>query len=763
MIKDIYDIIGHIREGDPIKGLPFINYYLEPKEGYKKASLDFVDLDDDFLIGSSGGILMNMDFIFIDTKVFSEVAEHYNKYKRYCDYKPNTIEYKDFWKRETQRRRKGMTSNCKLLIKDIPLYFNETTPKEIKDILLRPLRITGTHYNYLNYARINRTQNEEETKNSILKGNNINKTIEGFARFWDGDYWKFKIDEFVLKNNFNNCDAKARRKGFTAKEAGDSSNEINLNPNTFIIHAAYDADKYLTKKNTLSFLTKKNLDWYENHTYWKRGFLSEDLENIITGYKIRNEGNKFFGDQSSLISVSLRTNTSAAAGQTASRIKFEESGVNAVLQTSLDITLSTTEVGANKVGNIRIFGTGGTKDANWTDFMNIYYNPIGYGMLPMENIWDINSRDKCSGFFFSNIWCYEPCIDEHGNSKIIDAYYIDIEDKEHQKKYKKGEDYLIYVGQRANRPEEAFLTTTENMFTSIELNDHIKFVKYSDDAKIHTDGLIINDNGKYVFRTNEMLKLNGTRIHPFILDVPFKPRNDNVGCLRIFHRPYHDREGIVSEDIYFISYDTVRVNKTKEEITSKHSLNSFKIWEKPNVPNDNHIYRVAASYCGRHDTMEEADRLALNCCEWYHAKLLFEYGTGETYMNFKKWGRLDRLLKDPTSKLEYKQSKSDVGFGIIIGDGEKKLDGLSYLREWLYTPVTSDKDGNIKYNLHYIYDLPFLLELQNFDLKHNFDRISDAIVAIYYIKAQLIKKQKDLSNTNSKEEKLTDLLNSFSL
>jgi hypothetical protein len=759
-MKNIYDIIGYSKENDPYIS-SFIDYYLEDKSNYKSASIEYVDQDADFLIGSSGGILMKMDFMFINTKVFSEVADHFDKYGRYCDYKKDSEEYNKFWKRETERRRKGMISNCKLLIKDIPLYFNDNIKQELKDLLLKPLRITGTHYNYLNYSRIDRTRNEKERKIAIEKGINPNKTIEGFPRFWDGSYWKSKIDEFSLNNGFNNCNSKARRKGYSFDESGDSANEINLNKNTYIIHAAFDSDKYLIRKGALTYLTKRNLDWYENNTYWRRGYVKEELDNIITGYKIRTEGNKSFGFQSSLVSVSLQKNTSAAAGQTSSRIKFEESGVNAVLQQALDITLSTTEVGANRVGNIRIFGTGGTKDANWVDFKNIYYAPNAYGMLAMENIWDRNSRDKVCGFFFPQIWNYEPYIDEHGNSKLIDAYYIDKEDKE-KAKSKKGEDYLIYVGQRANSPEEAFLTTVENIFTSPELIDHTKFINFSDDIT-YKDGLVINDGKRYVFKSNDDLKLEGNKIHPFITSVPFKPTEDIRGCIRMYERPFRNREGDVPEDIYFAAYDTVKVDKKQGEVTSKHSLDSFQIYEKPNSYTKNTTYRIVAEYCGRYPTMEECDKLMLACCEYWNMKVLFEYGTGETRRNFKTWGKLDRLLKDPTTKLDENSTKKDIGYGIIIGDGEKKLNGLTYLRDWLYTPIFTKEDGEIKYNLHYIKSLPYLLELQNFDLKGNFDRISTGIIAIYYIKSLVLKKENDINNNKLNKQSLSELLNSFSI
>lgn len=761
MINNIFDIIGKIKEDDKLD-LPFIDYYLEDKSHYRNASDKYIDEDNDFLMDDENGILMNFNFIFINTNVFCQVADHFDKYKRYCDFKEGTIEYTQFWKRETTRRRKGMTTNCKLLVSDILLYFNDNTSDIVKESLLKPLRITGTHYNYLNYARIDRTRNQQEIKEALQKGINPNTTIEAFPRFWDGDYWKHKLDEFILRNAFNACDAKARRKGFTFKESNDSAHEFNLNPNTYIIHAAFDSDKYLTRKGALTHLTKRNIDWYENHTYWRRGLVKEDLDNIISGFKKRSEGNKIYGDQSSIISVSLQKNTSAAAGQTAARIKFEESGVNSVLQESLNITMSTTEVGGVKVGNIRIFGTGGTKGANWHDFMNIYYNPKANNMLPMKNIWDYNSRDKACGFFFPQIWCYEPHIDNHGNSKIIDAYYADKIEKDNAKLNLKGEDYLIYLGQRANRPEEAFINTIENLFTSIELTEHIKYLRYSDDAKIYIDGLIINDGKRYLFKSNDELKTS-IKTHPFIEDVPFKPKEDITGCIRMYRRPYRNYDGDVPEDLYFITYDTVKVDKDKKEITNKHSLNCFGVWEKPNKYTGNTNYRLVAIYCGRHDTMEECDKLVLNCCYYWNCKLLYEYGTGQTFLNFKRWGKKDRLLKDPTNKLEYKESKGDAGYGIVMGDGQKKLDGLSYLREFIYTPITTNEEGVLKYNLHNILDLPTCMELSSFGLGKNFDRISMLIIAVYYIMAQKLKKEKEVNSSNKKQETLSSILNSFSI
>ena len=213
---------------------PFIDYILEDKESYKPLSSSicrftgkpWIDRDNDFLIGESGGVLMKIDFIFVGTEIFSRVADFYEKHGCYClepDDSPNAIK---FWQREMDRRVKGVQAYCKLYIKDIPAYLAAKSDAERK-ALLHKVRITGDHYNYLNYGRIERAPNEKERKQLDKEGRFKVNTVEGFPRFWDGDYWNFKIDELIANNSCNLCKAKARRKGFSYKRGSQAANTIN--------------------------------------------------------------------------------------------------------------------------------------------------------------------------------------------------------------------------------------------------------------------------------------------------------------------------------------------------------------------------------------------------------------------------------------------------------------------------------------------------------------------------------------------------------
>lgn len=560
---------------------PFIDYILEDKESYKPLSSSicrftgkpWIDRDNDFLIGESGGVLMKIDFIFVGTEIFSRIADFYEKHGCYClepDDSPNAVK---FWQREMDRRVKGVQAYCKLYIKDIPAYLAAKSDAERK-ALLHKVRITGDHYNYLNYGRIERAPNEKERKQLDKEGRFKVNTVEGFPRFWDGDYWNFKIDELIANNSCNLCKAKARRKGFSYKRGSQAANTINANKNVTVTLAADQMD-YLTEKGATSYMVKVNLDWYEDKTYWRRGYLSENFDKgIELGYKKSKEGQKAFGFRSKLLSVAIGKNESAAVGKKAIETDFEEAGKCPNLQKALDVMMSNSESGAMRIGTIRVYGTGGTKGANWEAFSNCFYNPGKNDMLPMENIWDANSRHAVCGFFFPQIWDYEPFI-EDGNSLLFASWKDDYDKKRGAEKEKDAGEYNIYIGQRANSPNEAFTNTQENIFHSPELTNHINAIKYDKSSHFYEDGWYILDDGRVRFVTKqeciERAIFGSDRFHEYITDVPHNSKTDVHGCIREFYSPIPN-----DGSLYFISYDPYRVDKNKEEVSTKIHLQVFK-------------------------------------------------------------------------------------------------------------------------------------------------------------------------------------------
>lgn len=745
---------------------PFIDYILEDKESYKPLSSSicrftgkpWIDRDNDFLIGESGGVLMKIDFVFVGTEIFSRVADFYEKHGCYClepDDSPNAIK---FWQREMDRRVKGVQAYCKLYIKDIPAYLAAKSDAERK-ALLHKVRITGDHYNYLNYGRIERAPNEKERKQLDKEGRFKVNTVEGFPRFWDGDYWNFKIDELIANNSCNLCKAKARRKGFSYKRGSQAANTINANKNVTVTLAADQMD-YLTEKGATSYMVKVNLDWYEDKTYWRRGYLSENFDKgIELGYKKSKEGQKAFGFRSKLLSVAIGKNESAAVGKKAIETDFEEAGKCPNLQKALDVMMSNSESGAMRIGTIRVYGTGGTKGANWEAFSNCFYNPGKNDMLPMENIWDANSRHAVCGFFFPQIWDYEPFI-EDGNSLLFASWKDDYDKKRGAEKEKDAGEYNIYVGQRANSPNEAFTNTQENIFHSPELTNHINAIKYDKSNHFYEDGWYILDDGRVRFVIKqeciERAIFGSDRFHEYITDVPHNSKTDVHGCIREFYSPIPN-----DGSLYFISYDPYRVDKNKEEVSTKNSLASFQVWMRTNSKTPYMGKRLVASYCGRLDTMEAVDKLVLYACLRWNCKVLYEAGTGELVTNFKKWGYRDKLLKDPSSYINRSVDGPRItGYGIVIGDGDIKLEGMRMVRDFLYEIVGKTSDDTPIYRFNQIYDISFLLELDRFIFGRNADRLSSAIVAMFEFRKDSLLLERE-ANSKSKTNNTGRKVNRF--
>ena len=755
--------------------IPFIDYLCEDKSKYPKASegISYItnkplyDPDDDFLIGNSGGILMNIDFIVINIERLSKAADTFDEYGTYCDYDPSTPAYESFWQRETSRRKKGVFIKAKLYYKDIPKFFDANTTDEERESLLQPLRITGAHYTYLNYGRIERTPNDKERARLKREGAEHVETVMGFPRYWDGDYWNFKIDEFIANNKFHLTKAKARRKGFSYKRGSQAANTINLFPNVTVTLAA-DQLAYLTDKGATTFMAKKCLDHFEEHTFWKRGYISEAIDDILMGYRVSTKGLKNFGWLSNLYSVAIGKNESAAVGKKAIEIDFEEAGKCPNLQKALDVTLSNTESGAISVGTIRVYGTGGTKGANWAAFSKAFYNPKMNKMLCMENVWDINKRHEVCGFFFPQVWDCEPYV-ERGNSIIFTAYAWDKQDKENHFHNNDSETHIIYKAQRANTPAEAFINTTENMFASPELNLHVSDLINDNATRFFQDGWIVvndlgNSNKAEFIPKAECIKrdiFGKGRFHEFVNQVPHGSRDDTHGCVRMYYRPFLVN-GEVPKDLYFVSVDAYKVDKAQKDVTDKHSLYSAQVWMRSNTitPYPNQKLLVC-EYIGRLDTMEQNDIVTMGMCLMYNAECCPEAGTGETVSNFIKYKLRRYLMLDPTNANTRKLTNpNNNDYGIVIGDGDKKYNGLRMLKEFIYEPLSYTADGKPIRRLKSISSVRLLLECQRFTAEGNFDHISAAIVAMYVFLADSLNTKRLVEgNTENNDRRIANRLN----
>ena len=552
---------------DYIKDYPFLNYIKEDKSHYKTASeAGYDDPYNLFLIGDSGGFLLNINYEdhFVNTHLFTEMADTYRKNKAYTNFKVDSIPHRQLRKREEYRRRYGLTAPC--------LWHNG----KIIDV-----HITGGHYNFLNYIQMERLDTSN-TKYSNLSSTGVKH--HDFPAFVDAQFWTWHILDFARRNGFNLLIDKTRRGGFSYIMAADSANKINLQPHKTVIHTAIDK-KYLTKKGGLSDFTMNNLRFYETQTFFKRGILSTNDEGFTLGYKLPNGIVSPKSWNSSLFSVSSFNNPNCAIGKDAMDVKSEEVSTMDNFDDFMDVTEPAMRTGSYVTGMLTAWGTATAGDMQ--TFERNFYAPRSRRFMPFENVWDKDSRDEVCGYFKPYCWGLEGqigdefALDADGNSNIEVGLKVAFKEREEKKRTSKTfAEYINYLGQYANMPSESFSSTTENLFSSEELMVWEERLRTDNAFKFYIDGMLYDKGDKVEFKSNARIEKEGGKHNvdywDWINGVPRKNNEDPHGCIRIWFQPlkvqYVNRkgEGVIGPPpgLYSISYDPVGVNKEKAAIES---------------------------------------------------------------------------------------------------------------------------------------------------------------------------------------------------
>lgn len=733
-----------------IKDYPFLQYINEDKSHYKHAKdCGYNDPDDLFLIGESGGFLLNIQpgDKFVNTHLFTEAADFYRKNKQYTFYKVDSIPHRQFRKREEYRRCNGFTAPCLL-----------------RNGVVQDIRITGGMYNYLNYTMIK--QLDTTTTKSTLNASTGKKKYD-FPKFIDAQFWTWHVMEFAVNNGFHLIIDKTRRGGFSYIMASDSANDINLNSRKVVIHVAVDK-KYLTATDGLTDFTINNLRFYETKTPFVRGLLTTNPENFKLGFKLPNGTVSPKSWNSALFSVSAMNNPDCAIGKDAIKVKVEEVSTMDNFDEFINVTEPAMRTGSYVTGNLFCWGT--ATSGNMQTFENNFYSPASFHFMPFENVWDKDSRNEVCGYFKPYCWGLQGQIgdqyglDENGNSDLTIGLKIAFKEREDKKANAKTfATFINYLGQYANMPSESFSSTTENLFSSEKLMAWEEQLRTNNQYKFYVDGTIVEDNtapNGVRFKSNARIEAEGGILnkdfYEYINGVPIKSYEHHHGCIRVWFNPikiqYTDKEGKqvygTPPGLYSISYDPVGVNKENKLITNRHSHNSIKVWMEPCKYN-NFKSACVASYYGRPDKLEEADWICYCLARLYNCvgTVAVEINRGETVSNFKKWRALRYLMKDPIEIWDTSLKGSVAStYGVNMGDGPKKLEGLRLLKEMLYTEIGKDENGNEIYFFQTIYDYQSILELKKWNAVGNFDRVSEMIMRALRWRLYDVKAAKELAH-----------------
>lgn len=741
---------------------PFLEYIEEPdkEKKYKKASdCGWYDPHNNFLIGDSGGFLLNIrPGKFVNTELFNEAARTYQATGKYTQFKVDSIPHRQFRRRECDRRRNGFSAPCW-----------QNPDGSIEDVW-----ITGGHYNFLNYTRMERT---DESSVIVTKHGATAKKIYSFPSFIDAQFWTWQIIEFCRRNGLHLIIDKTRRGGFSYIMAADSSNEVNLSKHKVVIHVAAD-NKYLIKQGGLSDFAVNNLKFFEEKTPFKRGIYSPTTDSFKLGYRMKNGVEADDSWSSSLLSVSANNNPDCAIGKDAVTIKVEELSTMQNFDEFMNVTEPTMTVGTRTTGTLMAWGT--ATAANMQIFEQNFYNPRAFGFMAFENVFDNDARNEVCGFFKSYAWGLEGEIDgvkgfdEDGNSNLRIGLQLAARERIEKKKTAKTfAEYLNYLGQRALFPAESFSSASENIFSSEALNKFEDKLRVDNSYKFYTDGELFEDGTKKVyFKSNARIRIENPdmKTYDYIQGVPRRGNEDPHGCIRVWFAPEYEETYIndrlvrsILPGTYVAVYDPVGIDKDKKEITDRHSHNSILVIEMPRERNG-FKPKLCAAYYGRTERLEEADEKFYRLCKWYNCigTGLVEINRGETVSNFRKWKATKYLGYEPLYVWDSAvKEKVSTSYGYNIGSGPKKLDGLRLLKEFLYEVIGKNEFGEDIYVFERFLDYQTILELKKFNAEGNFDRISSLILLGIYWKSIDIKGKRELASRKkvTEDNDKTDIFN----
>lgn len=741
---------------------PFLEYIEEPdkEKKYKKASdCGWYDPHNNFLIGDSGGFLLNIrPGKFVNTELFNEAARTYQATGKYTQFKVDSIPHRQFRRRECDRRRNGFSAPCW-----------QNPDGSIEDVW-----ITGGHYNFLNYTRMERT---DESSVIVTEHGATAKKIYSFPSFIDAQFWTWQIIEFCRRNGLHLIIDKTRRGGFSYIMAADSSNEVNLSKHKVVIHVAAD-NKYLIKQGGLSDFAVNNLKFFEEKTPFKRGIYSPITDSFKLGYRMKSGVEADDSWSSSLLSVSANNNPDCAIGKDAVTIKVEELSTMQNFDEFMNVTEPTMTVGTRTTGTLMAWGT--ATAANMQIFEQNFYNPRAFGFMAFENVFDNDARNEVCGFFKSYAWGLEGEIDgvkgfdEDGNSNLRIGLQLAARERIEKKKTAKTfAEYLNYLGQRALFPAESFSSANENIFSSEALNKFEDKLRVDNSYKFYTDGELFEDGTKKIyFKSNARIRIENPdmKTYDYIQGVPRRGNEDPHGCIRVWFAPEYEEIYIndrlirsILPGTYVAVYDPVGIDKDKKEITDRHSHNSIFVIEMPRERNG-FKPKLCAAYYGRTERLEEADEKFYRLCKWYNCigTGLVEINRGETVSNFRKWKATKYLGHEPLYVWDSAvKEKVSTSYGYNIGSGPKKLDGLRLLKEFLYEVIGKNEFGEDIYVFERFLDYQTILELKKFNAEGNFDRISSLILLGIYWKSIDIKGKRELASRKkvTEDNDKTDIFN----
>lgn len=685
---------------DIINNVEFVKRLISPTREYAKdrprddRGRIIVDL-------ANPHILENMDY-------FRSSAIHYEKYGTFTNLRPNANPNSEYgkWIREERRR-----------IWDG--YVRESDGEWV----------TGYLYWFLNYSPMMLSKiREYKDKDGKKRKSKRADRVESLPECWEGIYWRFHcLDQASNGGLYNNFEGGQHMAELASRGKGKSYSLASILNHIFVVGENEEAHEkvkgivtayqkeYLTKDGVLNkFVDMAN--FCATNTQFPRKRLKNSLQEMtwIMGYK-DVELDIERGTQNTVLGVSSKDDESKLRGKRAAKILIEEFGTFPRLVDLYNVLLPSVQDGDIIFGQIYMLGTAGDNESDFAGAQEIMYNPRGYNMYALPNVFDKYNQGKpYFVFFFPGYVNRKGCYNEDGISDIIKAL-IEILMNRYRVKYNSTDPNTIIktIAEVPITPAEAIVKTGVNMFPVADLTERIGQL---DSNPTEYDDVYVGD---LVFSKDGQVEYKPTSAQP-IRDFPHKD-NKIEGAIEIFQMPEIDKNtNKPYNDRYILGADPY--DDDESNTMSLGSIFVLDLWTD----------RIVAEYTGRPSFADDYYEICRKLCLFYNGRLNYEYNKKGLFSHFSTRNSL-YLLTDVLDFLKEKQMMKDG-----IGNKSKGTNASpainayarSRLRSWLLSPVPVIQtiDGESKEvmvpRLFTVRNRALLKELINYNSEGNFDRVS---------------------------------------
>lgn len=670
---------------DFLDNVPIIKYMVSPNRPRAK------DLPRD----EEGKIIVDITkpHILEDMDYFRPSALHYMKYGTYTNLRPNSNPNSEFgkWIIEETRR-------C---------YEGYVRPSDGE-------WITGDYYFFLNYCPM--------LVSKKAKGSNKAIRVESFPDIWDGHYLMFHYLHQARERGEQAAALSSRGRGKSYSGAALLAKRFILGVNKdkesekrtcFIL--ASDASKLVAGDQTLDKF-QYDIDFIKENMQWPSLRLTDALQKMQwkMGYIDLNTGTKK-GTLNSVVGFSI-VDEAKIRGSRGDLFLFEEAGSFPKLLDTYNNLIPSVKSGDEVYGQIFLYGTSGDSQSDFSSMQEIMYNPEGYGVYGVNNVYDKEGFGKRRfTFFFPEYLNRAGCYDSNGNSDVTKALYEIITERI-RVKYNSSDIRTILktISDRPIVPQEAIMRVRGNFFPITDINNRIAQL---DANPSEYDDVYV---GKIIFNSDNRPEFQPTSDTP-IRDFPLK--NDSTkGAVEIYKLPEKDSNGNIFSNRYIAGLDPIDDDSSDD---SSHSLMSFFVL-------DLWTDSIACEYTERTSFADDGYEMIRRILLFYNARCLYENNKKGIFAYFSRMNCL-YLLEDTPEFLKDRDMIKTLGMG-NKSKGYSATKGINeyadkLTKDWLMQPVTIHQtiDGKetetTVYKLYTVRNRAFLRECSLFNPDINVDRI----------------------------------------